>query len=120
MSFPIRFKCSPQFIDELASCEHGSYEDITGAVEAGEDLSYWGSRRPETHTHVVAQRFKTVLRIDSVEEAADVYGSVCSGTIQIWEYGFFNTCVKIANVLRPIVAEHDPELVELWDKPYGG
>lgn len=110
--FPIRIKVSKKFIDELHFCEEGSYEDELQRIRLGED-----SERPlESHTHKLTTRSSTRLIIRNTAEADDVYYSVCSGTIQIWERGMLRTCQRVADILRPHAR---PETVRNWRYPTG-
>lgn len=110
--FPIKIKLTSKFLDELSACECGSYEDMERALETGDDEV---SRPLESHTHVVAQRFKTQLVINNQAELDDVYYSVCTGTIQIEERRFLQSAVKVADILRPHVSPH---LQRYWPTGY--
>jgi len=115
-TYPIKIRCSRDFLKELSECEEASYEDNQYAHETG---CYSVDRPLETHTHIVAQRHKTILEMNCIEEVIDVFYSICTGTIQVAERyeldgkrGPLAKCQSIAEQLRPIVLDHfsnDPQ-----------
>ena len=115
-NYPIRLKVSPAALSELAACEEGAYEDAVREFRRGNI----GDRDPRTHAHVVAQRYKSQLRIDNDAEAVDMYYAVCSGTFQVTEEkNFLHTARKIADWLRPIVERVSLETAKQFPQPDG-
>lgn len=110
--FPIVIKISAVHLDELASSEMGSYDDMSQQPADKRE------RQLDSHCCVIAQRYKTKLVINNLAEAEDVYYAVCSGTFMKRDKRSYTMACKIADILRPIVKEHCPETVRLWDAPY--
>ena len=109
MSYPIRIKVSAPILEELQHCEYPSWEDLTSG------LSDPAERPLESHTYAVVKRSpRTVLVINTPEEADDVFYAVCSGTFQLYHY---RTACRIADALKP---HAKPETVARWRYPYGG
>lgn len=123
-TYPIKIRCSRDFLVELSDCEEASYEDTQHALkeclesldnrlEAHKHFIEMMDRLLEKHTHVVAQRHKTILEMRCIEEVIDVFYSICTGTIQVVsryeldnKRGPLAKCESIAEQLRPIVLDH--------------
>lgn len=112
--YPIVIQLPQGFATELSECELGSYEDMQEYADKGEEVD----RPLVTHTHIVAKRFKSKLVINNVEEAEDVYYSVCSGTFQSLSKRAFIAACKVADALRDNVRQCNPTLVAQWPKPW--
>lgn len=106
--YPIRILLGPVLPEELSRSEEGAYEDEV-------QLAPLERTRPlHRHTYLIARRFSTQLRIDTVYEAEDVYYAVCSGTFKLRHY---KAACKIADALREVVRAHNPDLVDKRPRP---
>lgn len=110
---PITIRLTRAQVEDLACSEEGRHEDSAAARARGED----GEDAETCHAYLVASRAPgAVLVVNTPEEASDLYYAVCSGTFQIHNYP---AAVRIADRLRDVVREHDPEILRLWRAPYG-
>lgn len=109
MNYPIYLRVSHIALRELVEAEEDSYMD---ALRGNGNTQ----RDPRTHAHAVASRCSTRLRIDSDQEAADMYDAVCSGTMRLTHLAVAR---RIADWLRLIVTRVDPSLVKTWPEPTG-
>jgi hypothetical protein len=115
MDYPIKIICSAAFLEELSASECGSYEDMEQEAKNGGTPD----RPLATHTHIVAQRFKTRLVLKSYEEVEDVYYSVSTGTCGLIDgftghLGFLPSCQRVADKLQAIVQERAPEIARYY------
>jgi hypothetical protein len=114
---PLRIPVSRATVEEFFESEYGRWEDAgrpETVLEAAEAAARTGN--DGALASVVLLRAKTRIIIYTTDEAEDVYFAVSSGTFQMHH---FRAAERIANILRPIVAKSNPDLVRRWGGPTG-
>ncbi len=102
----IRIKIDKAEARELANCEEGRWEDWS--VDPDPMGKPWAYLVADQAAHV------GVLVCETPAEVCDLYFAVCSGTFKMYHHA---TACRIADALREEARKHEPQTVELWDKP---
>jgi hypothetical protein len=119
MPFPLTLTMKSTLLDDFRECELGSFEDYEGA-EDPEDRTR--DLYADEHVYVILGRHLTRDRktsrveIRTAGEAAEVYYAACSGTFKLHPAGY-REATRIADLLRPLIREEFPALVEAWRRP---
>ena len=121
---PIKIRISNKFLDRLVSCTHGSWEDRKFQPECFDDLDDFDGIK--AHPHVVAQRFKSQIRLESYGEAMQMLYEVSTGTFSIWQGEGADplpTAIRIAKKIHAALDEkmtnEDRKLAIMWGMPTG-
>lgn len=102
--FPITVRMAREALQELHSCEYGSYEDNVG---------YRGDERQGEYAdgtlHIVElierSPFKTVVRLENQAEVDEFFAQAVSGTFGLYHPG---VCQRIYDELLPHVSDAVP------------
>lgn len=106
ITFPVKVKMRREAMDELHSCEYGSYEDHIHADDSREEPYADGT----LHIVELLERspFKTVVYLENQEEVDEFFGQACTGTFGLY---FRGTCLRIYDQLLPLVSEQAAKMV---------
>lgn len=98
--YPIRVRMSSAAMDELHSCEYGSYEDHIHGDDSRDEPYDDG----KLHIVELIERspYKTVVQLENQDEVDEFFGQACTGTFGLY---FLGTCLRIYNQLLPLVSE---------------
>jgi hypothetical protein len=116
MTYPIKLRAAPRFIEELYWCEHGRFEDAQAARAAGDQEAIEAN-----DYQVVAcdflDRHKTLIEVRTDAELSELYYALASGTIGVC--GHAAQANRLLNKIRDRTREIDPEIVALWPRQEG-
>lgn len=99
-NYPVRVIMRSAELQELESCEYGSYEDhILGDGTREEPYD-----KGRLHIVELIQRspYKTIVELTTQEEVCEFYGAALSGTFGLYCLG---TCQRIYNKLNPLIED---------------
>lgn len=99
-TYPVKVKMSRAAMDELHSCEYGSYEDHVHADDSREEPYDDGT----LHIVELIERspFKTVVYLENQTEVDEFFGQACTGTFGLYHV---NVCLRIYRELLPHVSD---------------
>lgn len=103
-SFPITVRMPAAALQELHSCEYGSYEDNIGDERQDEYAD------GTLHIVEIIERspFKTVIRLENQAEVDEFFAMAMSGTFSLAHPGI---CLRIYRELLPLVSDAVPEWI---------
>lgn len=110
MNFPIKFVAAPAILQELHSCEFGSYEDhivndSNGGVKRLEPYNHIyedGNIRLHCVEIIERSKNKAVIEMRSQEEVDEVYGQALTGTFGLYH---LRTALRLYKELEPYVSD---------------
>lgn len=99
-TYPVKVKMSRAAMDELHSCEYGSYEDHVHADDSREEPYDDGT----LHIVELIERspFKTVVYLENQTEVDEFFGQASTGTFGLYHV---NVCLRIYRELLPHVSD---------------
>lgn len=99
-TYPVKVKMRRSAMDELHSCEYGSYEDHVHADDSREEPYDDGT----LHIVELIERspHKTVVYLENQAEVDEFFGQACTGTFGLYHT---NICLRIYDELLPLVSE---------------
>ncbi len=113
MTYPVKIKMRSSALEELHSCEYGSYEDHIHADDS-RDTPY-----DDGTLHIVElidrSPFKTVVYLENQAEVDEFFGQACTGTFGLYYLG---TCLRIYNQLLPLVSESVAKSIKRYSIGY--
>jgi hypothetical protein len=97
--YPVKVKMGRAAMDELHSCEYGSYEDHVHADDSREEPYDDGT----LHIVELIERspHKTVVYLENQAEVDEFFGQACTGTFGLYH---LNICLRIYKELLPHVS----------------
>ena len=106
MTYPVKIKMRSDALQELHSCEYGSYEDHVHADDSREEPYDDGT----LHIVELIERspFKTVVYLENQDEVDEFFGQACTGTFGLY---YLKTCLRIHDQLLPLVSEQAAKMV---------
>lgn len=113
MTYPIKIKVRPDFLDELYQCEAGRYEDAQDARRRGDQEAIEASGYQVVACDFL-DRWKTQVEVRDDAELRELYYACASGTIGVC--GYTRAANSVLDKIRDRVREIDPELVQMF--PY--
>lgn len=98
--FPIRVRMSKGALEELHSCEYGSYEDHVHADDSREEPYDDGT----LHIVEIIERspYKTVVQLENQAEVDEFFGQALTGTFGLYHV---NIALRLYRELLPHVSE---------------
>lgn len=100
--FPIKLRFKRHHLEELHSCEYGSYEDN---IRDDERLGEYADGRLHI-VEIIDRGGKTVVELRDQQELDEFFGQATSGT-----FGLYHplVCLRIFNQLRPHISDEVPD-----------
>ena len=117
MDYPVKFKVTKVFLEELESAESGRYEDALRAREGDKETQGMMDDQYDLVLNDFINRWKTQIEVRNDKELRELYYSLASGLIGM--YGYAKQANKILDKIRPRVQEIDPRLVRVWPRQTG-
>lgn len=109
ISYPIKLKCSKQFLEELQFCESGRENDAQRARQEN-DTKAIEFNEYEVVFNDFSDRWKTIIEIRNDLELCETYYALASGTIGV--NGFSRQANRLLDEIKDFVLMVNPQLVK--------
>lgn len=106
-SYPLKFKASAAFINELYLCEEGRAEDIGRMREDSDPEAQQIAADNPVVLHDFIGRWRTQFEVRNDEELCELFYVLGSGTIGLYAW---HAADNLMDKVRPYVQEVNPKL----------